>query len=182
MIRKIKIFSFTSLKKGEYNIKYYEKTWEEVSEISAKDLMTKDIITVKENCEVNIAIKIFLEHDIRCLPVVDEKGKLKGIITETDFIYVDRKLNPTSHYAYGDVYLPISSKILKENLNKLHRLQVKDIMTIDVKTIREDTSLEKVVNLIINKKVKTIPVVKDDRIVGIVTRQDVLQYYLQIQN
>jgi CBS domain-containing protein len=150
--------------------------------MSARDLMTKDIITIEEDCEVNIAIKTFLDNNIGCLPVIDSKGFLRGIITETDFIYVDRKLNPTSHYAYGEVYIPVNSKVLKENLDKLQNLQVRDIMTKDVKTIKEDTSLEKVVNIIINKNIKNIPVVKDDKLVGIVTRKDVLRYYLQAQN
>jgi CBS domain-containing protein len=144
----------------------------------AKEIMLKDFQTISEEHTAYEAIIKLLERKISILPVVNDEGFLLGIISETDLVYVDRKLNPSSYYAYEEANVPVSIRILNKDLSRLSTLQVKDIMTRKVVTVKETTPLEEIIHLIINEGIKTIPVVKDSKITGIITRKCILQYYI----
>lgn len=148
----------------------------------AKDIMTKEVITIKEDCSVYEAIEILLMNRINCLPVVTAEGILVGMVTETDLIYVDRKLNPSFHYAYSDLNVQVNKRILERDIKNMKEIKVKDIMSKKLETVNEEASLEKVIDIIINKKIKTIPVIKDSKVSGIVTRRDILKYYVNLEH
>ena len=149
-------------------------------DIKAKDIMTNEVISIEENSILYEAMKKLYSSNINCLPVLDEEGCLKGIVTETDFIYLDKKLNANSYYAYAESNIPVNKKVLVQNLSKIKTLKVKDIMTTKLTVIEEDESLEKIIDIIINKGIKTIPVVQDSKVTGIVTRKNILTYYLYL--
>ena len=149
-------------------------------DIRVKDIMTKEVITIGEDDVLYDAMKKLYSTNVNCLPVLDERSYLKGIVTETDFIYLDKKLNANSYYAYAESNIPVNKKVLAQNLEEIKTLKVKDIMTTKLTVVDEDESLEKIIDIIINKGIKTIPVVKDSKLVGIVTRKNILTYYLHI--
>ncbi|MEW9124072.1 MAG: CBS domain-containing protein [Thermotaleaceae bacterium] len=146
--------------------------------LTAEDIMTKDFHAVDEDSSVHEAIERLLDSDINCLPVVDGEESLKGIVTETDLLYVDKKLNPSDYYAYGEPYVPINTRILNENLNELRSLRISEVMTEKVVTVKLDTPLIQILDIIVNQAIKTIPVVEEGKLLGIVTRRNILKYYL----
>ncbi|SDK09535.1 CBS domain-containing protein [Natronincola ferrireducens] len=148
-------------------------------ELTAKDIMTKDVITIKEDNSIYDAIETLISLNINCLPVLNNEGILTGIVTETDLVYVDKKLNESSYYAYSKLHVPIDSRNLNKNSNRFKDLTIKDVMTKKPRTVKEDTSLDKIIDIIINKGLKTIPVVKDSKVIGIITRKNILKYYLK---
>jgi len=149
-------------------------------DLKVSDIMTKEVITVKAESNVYEAIELLLKNKINCLPVVDDEGRLIGMVTETDLIYVDRKLNPSFHYAYSELNVPVNKRILERDIKNMKEIKIKDIMSTRLTTLRETSSLEHAIDIVINKKVKTIPVLRESKVCGIVTRRDILKYYLDL--
>jgi CBS domain-containing protein len=115
-----------------------------------KDAMTKRVIVVKPDLTVKEAAKIMTEQRVGSL-VVMENDKLVGIVTELDIIW----------------------KVVAGDLNPNETL-VKDIMSKEVITIRSDQTLEDATHLMVEKKIKKLPVMEDDKLVGIITATDLI--------
>lgn len=148
-------------------------------DLLAKDIMTEKVITITEDSNVYEAIEKLLTYKINCLPVVDNNKELVGMVTETDLVYIDRKLNPSFHYAYSELNVTVSKKILEKDISKMKEIKIRQIMSDKVIALKEDSAIENVIDIIINKKIKTIPVIKDSKLRGIITRRDILKYYIK---
>lgn len=144
----------------------------------AKDMMIKNVRTINEGSSVYEAIQILISLNENCLPVLNSRGILTGIVTETDLVYIDKKLNESSYYAYSYLYIPIDPNALERNVDRLKNHQIKDVMTRKLITVKENTPLEKIIDIIVNKAIKTIPVVKDSKLIGLITRKSILKYYV----
>ncbi|NLY44662.1 MAG: CBS domain-containing protein [Tissierella sp.] len=145
--------------------------------MKAKDIMTKEIITIKEEDTVEVAAGILNEKGISGLPVVDEDHRLKGIITEGDLIRRVAKISGPSTIEILGGILPLERK--KDFIDKINRYMgylVKDMMTKDVITISEDTEIEEIATLMVKEKIKRIPVVDGEkRLIGIISRRDIMK-------
>ena len=129
-----------------------------------RDIMTYNVVTVPSNTPVNHAGEIMRTHRFERLPVVD-KGRLVGIVTK------DRLLRAAPSSA--------TSLSVWELTYLLSKMTVAEIMERDVVTVTPDTSVESAVALAQEKRVGSLPVVEDDRVVGIVTTND---FFLKIFN
>ena len=111
--------------------------------MKAKDLMTKEVITIKEEDTIEMAAKILNEKGISGLPVVDEDNEIKGIITEGDLIRRIAKIDgPSSIEILGGI-LPLErKKDFRDRINRYLGYLVKDMMTQDVINIPQDTAIE----------------------------------------
>ncbi|AOT69914.1 CBS domain-containing protein [Geosporobacter ferrireducens] len=147
--------------------------------LTAKDIMTTEVIWINEDSSAYEAIEILVSLNVNCLPVLNGNGILTGVVTETDLVYIDKKLNRSSYYAYGELNVPIDIRVLNKDLSGLKKITVKEVMTKKLITVKEDASLEKIIDIIINKGIKTIPVINDSKVVGIITRKNILKYYLR---
>ncbi len=145
--------------------------------ITAKDIMSTDLVTVKEDTDIKTLSKIFIEKKINSVPVVDDEGKLIGIVSETDLVYQDASLHiPTVFSIFDSIFYLQSSKHFKEDLNKITASKVKDIMTKKVLSIKENESIYDIASIITEKKFYSIPVVDDnDKLKGIVSRFDIIK-------
>ncbi|QUH26038.1 CBS domain-containing protein [Serpentinicella alkaliphila] len=148
-------------------------------DLFARDIMTKKVITVTKDNSVYEAIEKLLTYKINCLPVVDEEGHLIGMVTETDLVYVDRKLNPSNHYAYSELNVPVNKRILERDISHMKDIKIGDVMSKTLTTLREDSTLESAIDIMINKKIKTIPVLNNSKVCGIITRRDILKFYIK---
>ena len=129
-----------------------------------RDIMTYNVITIPSNTLVNHANEIMRTHCFERLPVVD-KGKLVGIVTK------DRLLRAAPSSA--------TSLSVWELNYLLAKMTVAEIMEKDVITVTPDTTVESALALAQEKRVGSLPVVEDDRVVGIVTTND---FFLKILN
>jgi len=139
----------------------------------AHQIMTRQVITVGPETSVVEAADTMLRHHISGLPVVDPAGKLIGIISEGDFIRraeigTERKRGRWLRFLVGPGQ--IASEFVHERGRK-----VREIMTPRPATIGENASLEDAVRLIEKRNIKRLPVMRGDRLVGIVTRSNLLQ-------
>lgn len=141
-----------------------------------KDIMTRDVITVKEDTTVTEIGKILLENRISGVPVLDEEGELAGIVSEADLIYRDGNVHlPTFIPIMDGIIFLESRKKLEEQLKKMVGYKARDVMTRDVVTVKENTPVEEAARIMLEKKINRLPVVRNKKVIGIVTRADVLK-------
>ena len=138
----------------------------------AKDVMTRDLIAVTPDATVLQAARLMLQHHISGLPVVDASGKLVGILSEGDFLRRRETATQRRRSRWLE-FLMGPGKIASE-YTQSHGSKVAEVMTSDVRTVGEDTDLEKIVELMEKHRIKRVPVIRDDRIVGIVTRSNLM--------
>jgi CBS domain-containing protein len=140
--------------------------------VRAQQIMTRHVITVGADATIIEAANTMLRHHISGLPVVDAKDELIGIISEGDFI---RRAEIDTEAKRGRwlSFLVGTGRIAADFVHA-HGRKVGEIMTPDPLTIAEDTPLDRIVQLMESNSVKRLPVVRGNRLVGIVTRSDLL--------
>jgi len=139
----------------------------------AHQIMTRPVITVAPETPIIEAANIMLQRHISGLPVVDKAGQLVGIISEGDFI---RRSEIGTQRKRGR-FLKFILGPGKEATDFVHEhgRKIAEIMTPDPLTINEDTDLETIVELMEKNGVKRLPVMRGDKLVGIVSRSNLLQ-------
>jgi CBS domain-containing protein len=141
-----------------------------------KDIMTREVITVAPDTKVPEIATIFIEKRINGLPVVDENGNLTGVVTQADLIDQNKNLHIPTVISLLDsfIFLENPKKIEKE-LKKMAGITAGDICSKDIITVNEDDALEDVATIMAERKVDTIPVLREGKIVGIVGRIDIIR-------
>jgi CBS domain-containing protein len=139
----------------------------------AHQIMTRPVITVAPETTIVEAANIMLQRHVSGLPVVDKASKLVGIISEGDFIRrseigTQRKRGRFLKFILG------SGKEAADFVHE-HGRKIAEIMTPEPLTIDEETDLEKIVELMEKNGVKRLPVMRGDKLVGIVSRSNLLQ-------
>lgn len=136
------------------------------------DVMTRQVITIEKDAPIQRAIRLLLQHRFSGLPVVDSKGQLEGIVTEGDFLHRVETGTQLRRPRWVE-FLIGPGKLASEYVQANSRI-VADVMSTQVHTVSEETTLEEVVSLMEKYRVKRFPVVKDGRLVGIVSRANLL--------
>jgi len=140
--------------------------------MKAHDIMTWGAITVEPEATVTRAVRLMLQNKISGLPVVDAKGQLVGMVTEGDFlrrgeIGTERRRPRWLEFLLGP------GKLAAEYVQAAGQ-KVEEIMTSEPRTITPETPLEEVVSLMERHRIKRLPVVQDGKLVGIVSRANLL--------
>jgi len=142
----------------------------------AKDIMTKEAITVLEDATIQAVGKLFVEKNISGVPVVDEEGKLKGILSEGDLVYQQKPINPPLFINLFDSVIQLDRKEFWEDVNKIAARTAGELMTKTVITADENATVEELAKLMINKKVNRIPIVNAaNQVIGLVSRHDIVK-------
>ena len=145
--------------------------------ITAKDIMTTDVVTVDPETSVKEAANIMSEKGISGLPVV-QNGELVGIVTENDLIIKDKKLHfPEYINVIGGIIYLESYKKFREEFKKFTAVNVEELMTKDVITVSPDDSIEDIATIMHQKNVNRLPVVDNSgQLIGIVTRANIVKH------
>lgn len=120
----------------------------------AKDIMTKNVLFVKPDTSVIKAIDILLENHISGLPVVDDNMRLAGVVSEKDFLGI----------------------LLEKNVKldeKVHRYMSKKVVKFN-----DEDSIVDICDFFIKNNVRRVPIVSQDKLVGVISRKDILQLIL----
>lgn len=143
-----------------------------------KDIMTRGIVTVREDDTVEKCANLLITHNLSGLPVLDESGKVKGIVTEGDLIRrASRVKGPAALEVLGGIFYLESPKKFMDDLKKTMGNSAKDIMTKDVITVDPDKLIEEAATLLVQNKIKRLPVIdKEGNLIGIVSRKDIMNY------
>jgi CBS domain-containing protein len=126
--------------------------------MEAKDVMSDGVISVNAGVTVLEAARLLVNAGVSAMPVIDDKGMMVGILSEADLIR-------------GIAAQPDPAKAMAEAKSR----RVAEVMTKDVATAGEDTSLSDIAALMLSRKIKRVPVLRDGAVVGIVSRIDLLQ-------
>jgi CBS domain-containing protein len=140
--------------------------------MKAHDVMTWGVISVEPEASVSRAVRLMLQHKISGLPVVDAKGQLVGMVTEGDFLRrgelgTQRRRPRWLEFVLGP------GKLADEYVQAAGQ-KVEEVMTPEPQTITPETPLEEVVALMERHRIKRLPVVQDGKVVGIVSRANLL--------
>jgi len=137
-----------------------------------KDVMTPKIISVGVDETVVNAARLMLQHQISGLPVVDKKGELVGIVSEGDFLRRG-ELGTRRRRPKWLEFLLGPGKLAQEYVHASSK-KIEDVMTPDPRTIDDDEALETVVDMMERHRIKRIPVTRDGRVVGIISRANLM--------
>lgn len=139
----------------------------------ALDVMTSDVIAVKPDATVMQVAEIFVAHRISAVPVVDRNGMLVGIVSEGDLLR--RAEIGTDRRRSWWLQFISSNRSLAAEYVKCHSHKVADVMTTEVITVDEATPIADIADLLETRHIKRVPVVRDGRPVGIVSRADLIR-------
>lgn len=139
--------------------------------MQAKDVMTRQVATVREDATVREAARVMIERKVSGLPVLDENGSVVGIVSEGDFV---RRAELGTETAGAWWLLPLAEGAARDYV-KTHGAYVRDVMTSPVLTVEPSTPLREVARLLHERRIKRLPVLENGRLVGIVSRADLVR-------
>ena len=144
--------------------------------LKAKDIMTRNVTTVRAATTIEDLARTLMEHKISGAPVVDDNGDLIGIVTENDLISRDKRLHIPTVMRLFDAFIVLESqsKIEKE-IKRMTAITVNDIYIKEVITATEDTPVQDIATIMSEKKVHLIPVVEGKKILGIIGKIDLIK-------
>ena len=128
--------------------------------------MTRHPITISPSTPVADALQMMRENKVRRFPVLDKKNKLVGIVTEKELLYA----SPS----------PVTSLSIHEIHYLLAKITVDEVMTTDLVTVAEDTTIEEAALSMVDNGVGALPVLRDDQLVGIITETDLFKTFIEL--
>ena len=144
--------------------------------IKAKDIMTKEIITLSPETEIAEAARLLLEKRINGAPVVNSAGKLVGILCQSDLIAQQKSIPIPSLFTLLDGYISLkTTKRMDKEVEKIAATKVAEAMTPDPVTVDPETDIEKIAVLMVEKNYHTLPIIESGQLVGILGKEDVLR-------
>jgi CBS domain-containing protein len=141
--------------------------------MKAADVMVSPVITVGPDTTVQEVADILLRNRISAVPVLSQQGKILGIVSEGDLLR--RVESGTQRHRSWWLELLTTKFTLQDEYVKSHSRKVTDIMTSDVLTVSPDTPLGDIASVLEKNGIKRVPVVTDGKLVGIVSRANLLQ-------
>ncbi len=140
--------------------------------MQVRDVLTRSVISIKANEPILKAARLMLQNRISGLPVVDADGALVGVVTEGDFLRRGEIGTPRQRPKWLE-FLVGPGRLASEYVHQSGR-KVAEVMTPNPVTVEEDDSLETVVQLMERRRIKRLPVMRDGRMVGIISRANLL--------
>lgn len=141
--------------------------------MKARDIMSTKVVTVSPETSVRDIAALMVEKHVSGLPVLNDNGTLVGMISEGDLLRRP-ELGTEKHRRRWASFFSGADEQARE-FTKSHGLRAGDVMTAQVLHVSEDTSLGDVVNLMEKHRIKRLPVLRDGKLVGIVSRVDLLR-------
>jgi len=128
--------------------------------------MSRQPITVTPDTGIDQALKVMRDDKVRRLPVVNRRGILVGIVSEKDLL----QAAPS----------PATSLSIHEMHYLLSQMKVSEVMTKDVITVTEYTPLEEAARIMVDNKIGGLPVMRDDKLIGIITETDLFKIFIEL--
>lgn len=144
--------------------------------MKTSDVMTQDVVTVQPSTTVSKIVHLMVQHNISGIPVVDPAGRLLGMVTERDLIARHARV----HFP---AYIPLLESILvlgnrrhfEEEIRRALATSAGELMSSGVPTVSAETDILDVATLMFEKGVNPIPVLEQGRVVGIISRTDLIK-------
>ncbi|MCF6187656.1 MAG: CBS domain-containing protein [Desulfobulbaceae bacterium] len=146
----------------------------------AQDIMTTEVITANASMPVKELAKLLFEHHIGGMPVYDDDKKVIGVVTESDLIDQNKKVHIPTVVAILDSFIFLESpEKLEKDIKKMAATIVGDICSRELVSVQPDTPLDEVATLMAEQQVHTLPVMDDDKLVGVIGKSDIIRTIAQ---
>jgi len=148
--------------------------------LKAKDIMTSEIITVNEKISVQELAGILAANSISGVPVLDDNDKLIGIVTENDLIDQNKKVHIPTVMSILDSFVFLENPVrLEKDLQKMAGTKAGEICSAEIISVNPETPLDELATLMAEKNIHTLPVLKNDQIIGIIGKTDIIKVISQ---
>jgi CBS domain-containing protein len=147
--------------------------------VKVSEIMTKKILTISLDTPVYKIAEVLYKNGFTGLPII-ERDKVVGIVTEADLVMQNAKIHMPTYIQLLDSFLYLESPgHLEKELHKILGTKASEIMTGKVITINPESSIEDLATLITDNHINPVPVVKNNKLVGIVSRADLVRLLMK---
>lgn len=149
--------------------------------MKASEFMTKEVVTCSQDSTVEQAATLMAEKGFSVLPIVDGGGQLVGILTESDFVSKSENIPhalASLKHLFGKSY---NSQDVEEIYKEAKSKKLSEVMTKNPKSVDPDATLSEVVNFMSEKGLKRVPVIENGKVVGIITRKNLINAFTKIK-
>lgn len=144
--------------------------------LKAKDIMTTDIISVRETTPVSELAKLLTSNNISGAPVLDDDDKVIAVVTESDLIDQSKKLHiPTVVTILDSVFYLENPDKMEDEMKKIAGSKVSQICSGSPKTVSSDTQLDEIATIMAEENIHTLPVLEEGKLVGIIGKKDIIK-------
>jgi len=144
--------------------------------LTAKDIMSANVVTVKKDASIDALAGLFVKHKVNGIPVVGDADDVIGIVTEGDLIEQNKNLHiPTVITLFDAVIFLESNKKFEAEMKRLAATKVEDIYQSKVLTVNPDEPVTRVAAIMADEDIHTLPVVRDGKLVGVIGKLDVIK-------
>jgi CBS-domain-containing membrane protein len=144
--------------------------------MKVRDMMTADVAVARLGTPVSEIARLMDERDVSGIPVVDDERRVQGLVTDLDLIVRNTRLDPPVFFQLLDARIPLETPAhYRKRLRHMLGTEARDVMSEDVVTIGPEEDGEELAALFLKSHANPIPVVDDGRLVGIVSRADLLR-------
>ena len=144
--------------------------------LTVADIMTKNVVSIKGTTTVREMAGIFGTMNFGSLPIVDETGNLTGIVSASDLVEQDRPLHIPTVISLFDWIIPLGGEgSLQRDLNKITAQTASELASTDVTTATPSDTVSSVAEIMSSKKLHSLPVVEGKKLVGMVSRIDIIR-------
>jgi len=149
--------------------------------LTAQDIMTRDVITVRQDMSVRELAQLLSDKKISGAPVIDDQGNLIGIVTENDLVDQKKKVHIPTVMALFDSFVFLENpERLEKDLKKMSAATVGDICTGKVITAKTDTPLDELATTMSEKNVHTLPILdQEGNLAGVIGKSDIIRTIAQ---
>jgi CBS domain-containing protein len=147
-----------------------------VDELKVREIMQTEVITAKPDTTVGELADILGKNKISGVPVVDEQGRVLGMVSEADIILQDADLHFPYYIQFLEMVIYLQSvHKFEERVRKSIGSKVTEIMSDEVVSVSPDATVRETATLMADRDVNRLPVIENERLVGIVTRGDIVR-------
>ncbi len=147
--------------------------------MKAQDIMTREVTTIRPETSVREIAGLMMEKNISGVPVVGDDGAIVGIVSEGDLLHRAEVGTERKHKWWFQFFA--DSDAAAREYAKAHGLSARDVMSRYVISVRDDADLRDVADILDSHRIKRVPVLHDGRLVGIVSRRDLVRALTQVQ-
>ena len=147
--------------------------------MKASDIMSTDVVTVGPKASVQEVAELLLKHRISGVPVVDDKGRVLGMVSEGDLLR--RADAGTGHERSWWLKLLLGSEGLAREYIHEHSPEIADVMSREIITASPDTPVSDLAEILEKHRIKRLPIVKDGKLIGIVSRANLLHALVSLR-
>jgi len=143
-----------------------------------RDIMKTDVYTVTDEANIGEVIRILVDNQINGVPIVDGKEKVVGFISDGDIMKFVAKQNPRIIDMTSFITVWYDTESFEKKMDDLMDLNVMDLATTKLVSVEADYDIDEAAKVLGDKKIKKVPVLENGKLVGVITRSDILRYIL----